>query len=70
MRKKKKVELVYYWLAKGNSITSIEAFDKWRVTRLADIVHELRTRYCLPVMTELVQDGRTRFARYRMTSHV
>jgi hypothetical protein len=63
---KTKIQDVYYHLSRGHPLTSLQAFEKWRVTRLADVVHELRTRYGLVIDTELVQAGSTRYAKYRL----
>ena len=63
---KTKIPDVYYHLSRGHPLTSLQAFEKWRVTRLADVVHELRTRYGVEIATELVKSGATRYARYRL----
>lgn len=61
-----KTAAVYNHLKKGKTITSWEAFTQFRATRLADIIFRLRNQGH-KIGTELVDDGTTRFARYRMT---
>lgn len=61
-----KIDLVWRHLTKRRNITSMQAWEAYNVTRLADIIHELRTRYGVDIATELVQSGTTRYARYRL----
>lgn len=61
-----KTTAVYNHLKKGKTITSWEAFTKFRATRLADIIFRLRAQGH-NISTEMVEDEHTRFARYRMT---
>lgn len=58
------ISRVFEHLATGKSLTSQQAWHKWSVTRLADVIHELRTRYGIEVRTETVRSGSTRYARY------
>jgi len=64
--KAKKIDLIWKHLTKRRDITSMQAWQAYNVTRLADIVHELRTRYGVEIATELVKSGATRYARYRL----
>lgn len=66
MKQPNKIDLVWRHLTKKRSITSMDAWQAYNVTRLADIVHELRTRYGVEISTELVKSGATRYARYRL----
>lgn len=61
MNKSKKVEKVL----QDKSITSLEAFEKFRATRLADIVYKMRKRGH-NITTEMVEINGIRFAKYRM----
>jgi hypothetical protein len=61
MSKQKKVEK----LLQKKTITSLEAFDKFRATRLADIVYKMRKRGH-NITTEMVEINGIRFAKYRM----
>ncbi len=63
--REKKVAAVEKHLRR-DSITSLEAFNLYKVTRLADVIHELRTRHGLNIATELLPSGTTRYARYYM----
>jgi hypothetical protein len=57
---------VYAHLKKGKTITSWEAFEMFRATRLADIIFKLRCKG-EKIETILVDNGTTRYAKYRMT---
>jgi hypothetical protein len=61
MNKSKKVEKVL----QNKSITSLEAFEKFRATRLADIVYKMRKRGH-NITTEMVEINGIRFAKYRL----
>lgn len=69
--KKEKSQLidVLTYLLTHDSLTSIEAFEKWRITRLADVVYKLRKRG-FEVSTELKHGenayGTYSYAVYRM----
>jgi hypothetical protein len=52
-------------LKKGNTITSWQAIQNFRATRLADIVFRLRG-HGFNIATEMIEDGKMRYARYRM----
>jgi hypothetical protein len=60
-----KIEQVHLHLRRHRSITSVQAFARYGVTRLADCVFTLRGRG-VHIETELVPHGVTRYARYRM----
>jgi hypothetical protein len=51
---------------KKRPITSWQAITMYRATRLADIIFKLRGRG-LNISTELVEDGKVRYARYRLS---
>ena len=61
-----KIAKVFAHLKKGKTITSWQAFEQFHATRLADIIFKLRSKGC-NINTELVEDGKTRYAGYRMT---
>jgi hypothetical protein len=61
MNKSKKVEKVL----QNKSITSLEAFEEFRATRLADIVYKMRKRGH-NITTEMVEINGIRFAKYRL----
>ena len=52
-------------LKKGKTITSWQAIQNFRATRLADIVFRLRGNG-FNIATEMIEDGKLRYARYRM----
>ena len=51
---------------KKRPITSWQAITMYRATRLADIIFKLRGRG-FNISTELVEDGKVRYARYRLS---
>ena len=55
-------DIVLRHLRRNRTITPIVAFERYRITRLADVVHRLRRR--VSITTEQV--GPTRYARYRL----
>ena len=57
-------ELVYKHLTHYGSITSMEAFNDYKITRLADIVFKLK-KDGVQINTSLV--GSKHFARYSLT---
>lgn len=59
------VEQVAAHLEKYGSITSLEAFGLYRITRLASCIHELR-KAGMNIETELVYDGKKHWAKYKM----
>jgi len=61
MNKSKKVEKVL----QNKSITSLEAFEEFHATRLADIVYKMRKRGH-NITTEMVEINGIRFAKYRL----
>ena len=60
-----KIEQIHAHLRRHRSITSVQAFARYGVTRLADCVFTLRRRG-VAIDTELVPSWVTRYARYRM----
>ena len=56
-------ELVYNHLVRYGSITSMEAFNDYKITRLAARIHTLRARG-VQIKTSLV--GPKQFARYSL----
>lgn len=51
------------WLIDGNSITPIEALNKWGCFRLAAVINRLRNDG-MDIITEKVSNGKKSFARY------
>lgn len=60
-----KTAKVFAHLKKGRPITSWQAFELYRATRLADIVFKLRGQG-FEITTEMVDTGNTKFAKYRL----
>lgn len=60
-----KIDLVWRHLTKRRNITSMQAWESYNVTRLADVVHKLR-RHGYMVLTEPQRTGRTVYAKYRL----
>lgn len=58
---------ILYLLAKGETITSLEAFKRFKITRLASIIHCLREKG--HVINSLpLKIGETSFAQYKYVS--
>lgn len=55
------------YLQEGNSITQIEASDKWKITRLAARVSDLKKRG-YDIVSEKVGKGFGSFVRYHLAS--
>ena len=54
------------WLLNGNTITPLEALNKFGIFRLAAVVHELRDEG-LPIVTEKIQvSPKKRVAQYSL----
>ena len=51
-------------LMSGKSITSWEAIQLYRATRLSAIIFELKNRHGLTIGSETIVDGDTRYSRY------
>ena len=60
-----KIDSVFAHLKKGKTITSWQAFELFRATRLADIVFKLRSRG-YDITTFLIESNGTRYAKYKM----
>lgn len=58
-------ETILLHLKRHRTITSQQAWSRYSVTRLADVVHKLR-RHGYAVMTEPQRTGRTVYAKYRL----
>ena len=58
------LEQVKAHLEKYGTIDALEAFARYRIMRLAAIIHELRKE--MPIQTEMHYDGRKRWAVYKM----
>ena len=52
-------------LAKGYSLTPMEAFTRFRQTRLADVIWRLK-RKGFPVRTKISRNGKNHFAIYSL----
>ena len=60
-------------LERGESLTSLDAFNRWGVYHLASTVRQLRTRHGLPINSERVEvrnrDGEVcHVAQYSLTA--
>lgn len=60
-----KIDAVFAHLKKGKTITSWQAFELFRATRLADIVFKLRGRG-YDITTFLIESNGTRYAKYKL----
>ena len=60
-----KTELVLKHLKKSRTITSWQAIQLYKATRLADIIYRLRNRG-EPIVSETVHNENAKFARYRL----
>jgi len=58
-----KIDAVYLHLKKHRHITSWEAINLYRATRLADIIYKLKN-LGFKIETVMVEGENTRFARY------
>ena len=63
MRKQTQKQVLEHLKANG-SITSLEAFERYRATRLASIIHRLRDRYEITTMMIDSKDGGSPYAKY------
>lgn len=52
------------YLLDGNSITPIDALRKFGAFRLADHIFQLKKRYGMDVVTEMIYDDGKRYAKY------
>lgn len=60
-----KTESVLMHLRKKRTITSWQAIQLFKATRLADIIYRLRNRG-EPIVSETVENENAKFARYRL----
>jgi hypothetical protein len=60
-----KTDAVFAHLKKGKTITSWQAFELFKATRLADIVFKLRGRG-YDITTFLIESNGTRYAKYKL----
>ena len=62
------IRIVRQWLETGNSITSYEAFIKWKITRLSSVIHQLIHIYGLRIVGEMELNITTnkRYKRYKL----
>jgi aryl carrier-like protein len=60
-----KIDLVFAHLKKGKTITSWQAFELFRATRLADIVFKLRAKG-FDITTIMLDGNGTRYAKYKL----
>lgn len=58
-------ETILLHLKRHRTITSQQAWSRYQITRLADVVHKLR-RHGHSVMTEPMRTGRKVYAKYRL----
>lgn len=62
MKTKSQINDVLSYLVAHGSLTSLEAFNRWRITRLADVVYKLRKRG-FEISTDL-QYGKNEYGTY------
>jgi hypothetical protein len=60
-----KIDSVFAHLKKGKTITSWQAFELFRATRLADIVFKLRAKG-FDIATIMLDGNGTRYAKYKL----
>lgn len=62
------IRIVRQWFEAGNSITSYEAFIKWKITRLSSVIHQLIHIYGLRIVGEMELNITTnkRYKRYKL----
>lgn len=62
------IRTVREWLEAGNTITSYEAFIKWKITRLSSVIHDLIHMYGLRIAGEMELNNTTnkRYKRYKL----
>lgn len=62
------IRIVRQWLEASNSITSYEAFIKWKITRLSSVIHQLIHIYGLRIVGEMELNITTnkRYKRYKL----
>lgn len=68
-RKKSQQEVVLQYLKTHKSLTSLQAFEKWHITRLASVIHILRNQGYNIITAEMTCDtqfGPTTYARYTL----
>lgn len=58
-------DTVLLHLKRHRTITPMQAWSRYSITRLADVVHKLR-RHGHAVLTEPQRTGRTVYAKYRL----
>lgn len=61
---KYKIQLVKDYLEAGNSLTSMEAINKWKATRLSAIIYDLKKRG-MPIQN-LQRKQNTTYAVYKL----
>lgn len=61
----KQSDVVLRHLKRNRTITSQQAWGRYSITRLADVVHKLRRRG-YNVLTEPQKIGKTTYAKYRI----
>lgn len=67
MRKLSQEDVIARHLEQKGSITSMEAFEKYKITRLSGRIFDLRARG-MDIVTDMVYGkGGTRYAVYRVT---
>lgn len=65
MKKKTDMVLAQLKRAPKKGVTSLEAFDKWKVTRLSSIIYNLKKRG-YDITTEIRYEKGVRYAVYRL----
>lgn len=51
-------------MIKNGSITTMEAFCEYGITRLSARIYDLRHRYDIPIISENITKGNTTYAKY------
>lgn len=63
---KSQKEKILKHLLSGDGITSMDAFWEHQVTRLASIIHILRRKEKIPIVTLIVRKGKKWWALYKI----
>jgi len=64
--KKSQVDKVLNHLIRYRRITSWQAIQKFRITRLSSIIHIMRNKYGLQITSEMVYKKDTRYVIYKL----
>ena len=55
-------------LERGWTIDNMKAFEMYNITRLSGLIHTLRHRYGMDIITNEIKENGKTFARYKLAS--